>query len=91
VSESRSFGHMGVQYGPDVQVACATYAYDPPILSIRAGGCTVDVSARGRYEAAEHALKFARDLVKAATTYRDEWERLATAFPAGNGKAGEAA
>jgi hypothetical protein len=71
-----SFAHLSVHAGTDAHAACASYRYDPPILSVHAGGICLNVSAQRREELTASDVKFASELAEAAAKYAAECARV---------------
>ncbi len=57
---------MSVHADTDADVSCASYRYDPPILSVHASRLSLNVSVRERQEVTASAVAFASELAKAA-------------------------
>lgn len=70
-----SFTHVGIFIGTGSRVECYTYPAATPILAIRIGGATFDISARDKC-ADQSAVDFARALVRHAQVFAAEVERM---------------
>ena len=82
MSGQESFGSANVHAGEGAHVDCYTYDRTTPILSVRAGRMSVNVSIADRTAMPAHAVAFARELAAQAAVFAAECERLHAALPA---------
>jgi hypothetical protein len=87
-SEVKTYTSLGVCIGTDWQIYCHAYPGSTPILSIRTGAASLDVSAMDR-KATEAAVRFARELARQVQRFAAETERICALQQEGNGKAAE--
>jgi hypothetical protein len=67
---------MSVHTDADAHVSCASYRYDPPILTVHASGLNLTVSVQERQQVSASDVAFASDLAKAAAKYAAECARI---------------
>ncbi|WP_250289500.1 hypothetical protein [Frankia sp. CiP1_Cm_nod1] len=72
-----SHGHIGVHVGSGWSARCFTYPHERPILAVDADRTHLSLSTADDVLTVDH-LDFARALVRAATDYLHECERLLT-------------
>ncbi|ONH32706.1 hypothetical protein [Protofrankia sp. BMG5.30] len=72
-----SHGHISVHIGSGWSARCFTYPHERPILAVDADHTHLSLSATDDAVTVDH-LAFARALVRAATDYLHECERLLT-------------
>ncbi|KLL09517.1 hypothetical protein FrCorBMG51_24380 [Protofrankia coriariae] len=72
-----SHGHISVHVGSDGSARCFTYPHERPILAVDADHTHLSLSVTDGVVTVDH-LAFARALVRAATDYLGECERLLT-------------
>jgi hypothetical protein len=82
VSGRESFGAADLHAGEGAHVDCHTYERTTPILSIRAGRMSVNISIADRTAMPAHAVAFARELASQVAVFAAECERLHEALPA---------
>jgi hypothetical protein len=76
VSGRESFGSVDAHAGQGARVDCYTYEATTPILSVRAGRLSVNISIADRTAMPAHAVAFARELAAQAAVFAAECERL---------------
>ena len=79
MSGQESFGSVNLHAGHGTHVDCYTYPQTTPILTVRAGRMSVNISIADRTVIPAHAVTFARELASQAAAFAAECERLHTA------------
>ena len=82
MSGQESFGSANVHAGEGAHVSCYTDDRAAPILTVRAGRMTVNISIADSTAVPAHAVTFARELAAQAAAFAAECERLHALAPA---------